>query len=97
MCSREMPRYVKKVHALQIAKIEASCGNRVAGENEETDGDFFITPVEEGYAPFKIPRDWFKTNKPEVGGFYIVHSSSHTSYCTAEEFENEYDSERRSK
>lgn len=64
--SMEMPRYKchKEVWALKIAKLEFSCGNRPAGENEETDGGRIITPEDTRYAPFKVDYEYVAKHKP---------------------------------
>lgn len=90
--SQEMPRYKchKEVWALKIEKIEASCGDRPAGENEETDGGLIITPADAGYAPFKVDADYRFKHKPQAGGYYIVYADGYKSYSPAEPFEDGY-------
>ena len=57
--SMEMPKYIchKQVHALKIAKIKHDHVAAIA-ENRETDGSATIKPEDDGYAPFKVDRDY---------------------------------------
>jgi hypothetical protein len=90
--SREMPKYRchKEVWALKIEKVEPSCGNRPAGPNECTDGGFIITPADDGYAPFKVDREYGLKHRPEAGGYYVVYKDGYKSFSPAEAFEDGY-------
>lgn len=86
---REMPRYKshKEVWALKIKSIVRDG----EGENDrESDGSAIITPVEEGYAPFKVDHEYMFKHKPEVGGYYVVYKDGYKSFSPAEAFEGGY-------
>jgi hypothetical protein len=86
--TREMPRYKchKEVWALKIASIKRD-GD---GENRETDGSAMFTPVEEGYAPFRVEYDYLRKHSPEVGGYFVVYKDGYKSYSPAQAFEEGY-------
>lgn len=84
----EMPRYKshKIVHALKIAAIKRDG----EGENRESDGSAMITPVEEGYAAFKVDHAYMRKHNPQVGGYYVVYPDGYKSWSPAEAFEGGY-------
>lgn len=85
----EMPRYRshKEVWALKIAKIERhGPGNPQA----ESDGSAMITPVEQGYAPFKVGAAYVRKHQPQAGGYYVVYKDGYKSWSPAEAFEEGY-------
>lgn len=88
---REMPRYTchKKVWALKIAAIEKD-SEKAAQEGRETDGSAFITPAEEGYAPFRVDHAYMRKHEPEVGGYFVVYEDGYKSYSPAGPFEAGY-------
>jgi hypothetical protein len=79
---REMPKYKchKEVWALKIAKIERHNENI---PNAETDGSAMITPVEKGYAPFRVDYEYMLDHRPEVGGYFVVCKGGHKSFLPA--------------
>ncbi len=84
----EMPRYQshKIVWALKIKSIV------IDGEVEdrETDGSAIITPEENGYAPFRVERDYVRNHNPKAGGYYVVYKDGYRSFSPAEAFEEGY-------
>ena len=94
---RELPRYQchKKVWALKIAEIvfDWAIANK---ENRETDGSAIITPAEEGYAPFKVDREYVSKHLRNVdpnvvlGGYYVVYDDGYKSFSPAKAFEDGY-------
>lgn len=82
MSDREMPKYKchKEVHALKIGKIILN----------ETDGSAMITPVEEGYSPFKVSQPYTRKYNLQVGGYYVVYEDGYKSFSPAEAFESGY-------
>lgn len=84
----ELPRYKshKHVWALKIAKIVRDG----EGEDRETDGSAMITPVESGYAPFKVDHAYMHKHKPQVGGYYVVYADGYKSWSPAQAFEEGY-------
>jgi len=89
--SREMPRYNchKQVWALKIAAITFD-SDEAQKTNRETDGSATITPAEEGYAPFKVDRNYVRKHNPQVGGYYVVYKDGYKSYSPAQAFEEGY-------
>ena len=87
--SREMPRYRshKEVHALKIAAIVRDGEGEL---NRETDGSAMITPAEEGYAPFRVDREYMRKHDPQVGGYYVLYAGGYSSWSPAEAFEEGY-------
>lgn len=79
---RQMPRYKshKTVWALQIEKIEA-----------EGDGGAVLTPVEEGYAPFKVDVEYMDKHKPHEGGYFVTYDDGYKSFSPAKAFEDGYE------
>lgn len=87
--SAEMPRYLchKRVWALKIKTIVRDNG----GKERETDGSAMITPVEGGYAPFRVDHLYMHKHKPEVGGYYVVYDDGYKSFSPAKAFEDGYE------
>lgn len=99
--SRQLPEYKshKKVWALKIKAITFDFQSR--GPNEETDGSATITPVEEGYAPFKVDAAYVRKHFQGaqelggcafviVGGYYVVYSDGYKSWSPSGAFEEGY-------
>jgi len=86
--SMEMPKYKchKVVWALKIKSIVRDG----EGEDRESDGSAIITPVEEGYAPFRVDPDYLHKHKPQVGGYYVVYKDGYKSFSPAKAFEDGY-------
>lgn len=84
----EMPKYKchKEVWALKIKEIKRDG----EGENRETDGSAMITPVEDGYAPFRVNHEYMHKHNPEVGGYYVVYKDGYKSFSPADAFEDGY-------
>jgi hypothetical protein len=94
---REMPRYKchKEVWALKIAEVDFDY-EAASEQGRETDGSATITPVEEGYASFKVDanfvnKHWrFTPRRQIVGGYYVVYSDGYKSFSPAKAFEEGY-------
>lgn len=88
---REMPKYKchKEVWGLKIARIEKD-SDMAKTTNRETDGSATITPVEEGYAPFKVDHAYMRKHNPTVGGYYVVYEDGYKSFSPADAFEDGY-------
>lgn len=75
---RELPQYQshKKVRALCIKSIEVtdSCGNAL------------IYPVEEGYAPIKVSREYMEKHEPHDGGYWVLYEGGYQSFSPAQPF-----------
>lgn len=80
---REMPKYKchKEVWALKIKDLE---------QELESSGLVILTPVEEGYTPFKLTNDYVDKYRPVVGGYYVVYEDGYKSFSPAEPFEAGY-------
>ena len=66
--------------ALKIAAIEY----------QQTEDDTIlatITPTEIEYDPFIVDEVYLNTNKPEVGGYYVVYSGGHKAFWFAKLFD----------
>ena len=76
-----MPRYTshKTVYALKIKSVA-----------RQLDGDAFITPAEDGYAPFMADVDYVAKHCPEAGGYYVVYADGYASFSPAAAFESGY-------
>jgi len=87
--SCEMPRYKchKQVWALKIADIKR---HNADNPTAETDGSAIITPADDGYAPFRVDREYIRKHNPQVGGYYVVYSDGYKSYSPAKAFEEGY-------
>lgn len=85
---REMPVYQchKRVWALKIKEIKLDG----EGEDRESDGSAIITPVEDGYAPFKVPPGYVQKHQPKAGGYYVVYDDGYKSFSPAKAFEEGY-------
>lgn len=77
----DLPRYRshKEVEALKINWIEP-----------QPDGGALITPVEDGYEPFKVSAHYVQRHAPQVGGYYVVYADGYKSWSPAEAFEEGY-------
>lgn len=89
--SREMPRYKshKQVWALKIQSIVFD-SDEAQKTNRETDGTATITPAEEGYAPFRVDREYVRKHNPQPGGYYVVYADGYKSWSPAAAFEEGY-------
>ncbi len=89
--SAEMPQYQshKKVWALKIKAIEFDI-DAARAEGRETDGTATITPVEEGYAHFKVSADFVRRHQPHTGGYFVVYPDGYQSFSPADAFESGY-------
>lgn len=95
--SRKLPQYDchKQVWALKIAEVVFDSDLARADGNRETDGTATITPVEEGYAPFKVDANYVRkhlsgSSEPIVGGYYVVYKDGYKSFSPAKAFEEGY-------
>ena len=88
---KELPRYKchKEVWALKIGNIEYDYV-LAKEEGRETDGSAMITPVESGYARFKVDHDYMRKHDPKIGGYYVVYKGGYKSYSPADVFEEGY-------
>jgi len=85
-----MPMYQshKKVWALKIKEIVYDW-ELADVENRDT-GSAFITPEEDGYAPFKVDEAYLNKHEPKAGGYYVVYEDGYKSFSPADAFEGGY-------
>jgi len=85
--STAMPRYLchKRVWALKIRDISYP-----SLPDNETDGSLLIHPVEAGFKPIRVDREYVRKHGPHVGGYYVVYDDGHRSFSPAEAFEDGY-------
>lgn len=78
----EMPKYkcYKEVHALRIAAIETA----------DDSGTSIITPEDDGFAKFTVPKEYVDKHTPQPGGYYVVYADGYKSFSPAEAFESGY-------
>lgn len=83
----EMLRYVshKKVWALEIKSVEAD-GSAPRGASCSA----IVTPVEKGYAPFRVDEEYCRKHNPKAGGFYVVYADGYKSFSPAKAFREGY-------
>jgi hypothetical protein len=81
--SCEMPRYVshKKVWALEIKTVVPD-GSAPRGAA----GSCIITPVERGYAPFRVDEEYCRKHNPQAGGYYVVYADGYKSFSPRKAF-----------
>jgi hypothetical protein len=80
----ELPKYRshKEVEALKIAAI-----------SQQSDGSLFITPEDEGHAPFDVPVKFVPKHRdgvPEVGWYWVKYDNDYQSFSPAKAFEEGY-------
>ena len=87
---REMPKYKchKKVCALKIAHLQYT--NASGDEEAESDGSMLMTPMDDGYAPFILDKEYVQKHKPKIGGYYVVYEDGYKSFSPAQAFEEGY-------
>ncbi len=80
---REMPRYKchKEVHALKIKSV-AQHGSYMSV--------WVITPVDDGYEPFNVVKEFIERHNPQPGDYYVVYDDDYKSISPAEAFEHGY-------
>lgn len=86
--ARLLPLYEprSKVRAL---KIKAVTYSREPLEGVPR-GESLITPADERYAPFWVNEPWAMKNRPQPGGYFVVHADGHQSFYPANAFESGY-------
>ena len=95
----------KEVCAIKIAKIQPHDRAYLEVDpNQELDGGATITPwvhidgdhsfdaavSDEGFAPFKVDREYMQKHNPQVGGYYVVYKDGYKSFSPDEAFEEGY-------
>lgn len=85
---RPLPLYTSRstVRALKIKTVTYS---REPLEGVPR-GEAFITPADERYAPFWVNEPWAMKNRPQPGGYFVVHADGHQSFSPANAFESGY-------
>ncbi len=77
-----MPRYRchKEVWALKIAELS----------EYDREGGVTMYPADEGFAPFRLDREFMERHRPVAGGYYVVYTDGYKSYSPAKAFEEGY-------
>ena len=78
----EMPRYRshKEVWAFKIQSVKV-----------RDDGQHYITPVEQGYAPVDVSQEYMTKHQPKEGGYFVVYPpDGYRSWSPAKQFEDGY-------
>lgn len=85
--SSPMPKYRshKEVWALKLADVIDP-----TKDGNESDGTRILVPAEDGYAPFRVDRDYVHKHKPAAGGYYVQYADGYTSFSPAAPFEEGY-------
>lgn len=93
---RQLPSYDchKRVWALKIKAIEIVRPTieelEVMLDGGEEKPAAFITPEEEGYAPFGVSNEYLRKHNPVVGGYWVQYKDGYQSFSPAEAFEGGY-------
>ena len=85
---RPLPLYQPRSR-VRALKIKAVTYSRQPLEGVPR-GEAFITPADERYAAFWVNEPWAIKNRPQPGGYYVVHSDGHQSFSPANAFESGY-------
>jgi len=87
-----MPKYKchKTVRAFKIKNIEPSCGDDVAGPNQECDGGRIITAEENSLWKVKVDFEYVRKNNPQIGGYLVLYNDGYISFSPSEPFESGY-------
>lgn len=85
----EMPRYQshKKVWALKIKEIKQAPPDQ---ERQHAGGDWYLVPVEAGFAPIVVGHAYILKHTPRDGGYYVRYEDGYESFSPAEAFESGY-------
>jgi len=85
---RPLPLYTSR-STVRALKIKAVTYSREPLEGVPR-GEALITPADARYAPFWVNEPWAMKNRPEAGGYYVVHTDGHQSFSPANAFESGY-------
>jgi hypothetical protein len=85
--ARQLPAYRshKTVWALKIAEVLDP-----TEPQNETDGTRIIVPVDDGYAPFRVSRDYVRKHNPQAGGYWVQYADGYQSWSPAQAFDEGY-------
>jgi hypothetical protein len=77
----KLPKYQchKQVRALRIQQIDMW-----------KDGSAILTPEEDGYWPFFVPKAFIDRHNPHAGGFFVVYDDGYKSFSTEDAFIDGY-------
>lgn len=94
---RELPRYKchKEVWALKIKSIRIlrPTIQQLQDLLDDKTGEIvgaIITPEDDSYAPFEVPKAYVDKHEPKPGGYYVVYEDGYKSFSPAEAFESGY-------
>lgn len=94
--SAPMPQYEchKKVWALKINEVichadaDPSISIEEFAKTDKFQGCHLM--VENPFSPIPVDAEWYRKNKPQAGGYYVVYKDGYTSYSPADAFEEGY-------
>lgn len=85
---RPLPLYTSRA-TVRALKIKTVTYSREPLEGAPR-GEAFITPADGRYAPFWANEPWAMKNRPQAGGYFVVHADGHQSFSPAKAFESGY-------
>lgn len=79
--AREYPKYRchKEVWALKIKHVAI-----------DNDANYSIVPVEEGYLPIRVTKEFIHKHNPNSSGYFVIYKDGYQSFSPAEAFEDGY-------
>ena len=86
--NQPLPLY-KSRSTVRALKIKAVNYSRESLEGVPR-GEAFITPADGRYSPFWVNEPWAMKNRPQPGGYFVVHPDGHQSFSPANAFESGY-------
>jgi len=77
----KLPHYRchKEVLAIEIASVEPW-----------RDGEYIITPKDDGAMPFEVDANWFDHHQPQAGGFVVLYGDDYMSFSPRGAFVDGY-------
>jgi len=75
---RLLPLYQSRC-TVRALKIKAVTYSRKPLEGVQR-GEALITPADARYAPFWVNEPWAMKNRPQPGGYFVVHTDGHQSF-----------------
>ena len=83
-----LPLYTSR-STVRALKIKAVTYSREPLEGVPR-GEAFITPADGHYAPFWVNEPWAMKNRPESGGYFLIHHDCSQTYTSAAIFEHDF-------
>lgn len=61
----------------------------ITEDHDSTETPWLLT-FEDGVPNQRVSFEWYRTRKPEVGGYFVIYSDGYTSWSPGEVFEEGY-------